>query len=229
MIFHRDGACRLGAHSAAQPPRLFSLSLMQAGTPAVPAYFFLIFTARSMMSAFFRIFKRRSLSSVGLSARNLFTILSASSLRWPPMKAPSQPFTKNILRLRLWFGSSFRARSRYGSVRSECRIEFHGRTTPICPKWDSSVSLLDSETMLLGGRNGQKVAAPGHLGRLGTLRDRRGHAGQWDTAGQTGQRDNRTPRDTGHPDRCPVLMQLKEKRRSQMAPPGLPDRVTPTW
>jgi hypothetical protein len=42
------------------------------------------------------------------------------------MKAPNQPLTKNIFLFRLWLGSSFRARSRYGSVSSECLIEFQG-------------------------------------------------------------------------------------------------------
>ncbi len=69
-------------------------------------YFFRIFTARSIRSRFSRIFSRRSLSRFGLSARNLLTMFNASSLRWPPMNAPSQPFTKNIFRLRLWLGSS---------------------------------------------------------------------------------------------------------------------------
>src|SRR5690606_4944010 len=85
-----------------------------------------IFTARSIVSAFSRIFSRRSLSSFGLSARNLLMMPRASSLRWPPMNAPSHPLTKNILRFALWFGNSFNARSKYGRVRSLCRSEFHG-------------------------------------------------------------------------------------------------------
>ena len=73
-----------------------------------------------MRSTFSRILSRRSLSRFGLEARNLFTTASACSLRWPAIKAESQLLTKNILRLRLRFGSSASDRSRYGRVRSDC-------------------------------------------------------------------------------------------------------------
>ena len=85
-----------------------------------------IFTALSIISKFSSIFSRKSRSRSGLSARNLLTISSAFWSCWPPIKAASQPLTKNIFRFRFKFGSSARDRARKGSVKSECLIELNG-------------------------------------------------------------------------------------------------------
>src|SRR5262249_13033450 len=86
-------------------PRYLPLGALAGLVAFWPLNFARILTVRSNSSLTSKTFSLRSLSKSPVR-RNSLTWSRASSDCWPPIKAPSQPRTKNILRSRLTWGSA---------------------------------------------------------------------------------------------------------------------------